>query len=135
MEIRLLPALPDDWRAGTFRGLRARGGYEVGVEWDQGVIVSASLRPVVSRAPGSRGSEDGESARAEARPPRCRVLSRTRLNARVTFDGEAMAVPDVEAAVLLSDEEGVFEGGVLWYSVSVRGLRPGERVLFLPTGS
>jgi len=42
--IHLLPALPAAWSTGSFRGLRARGGLEVGVEWKDGKAVSASLK-------------------------------------------------------------------------------------------
>ncbi|MUP46034.1 glycoside hydrolase family 95 protein [Gramella sp. BOM4] len=31
--IHILPALPDDWSNGEVRGLKARGGFEVGVAW------------------------------------------------------------------------------------------------------
>jgi alpha-L-fucosidase 2 len=47
-EIQLLPALPDAWSAGAFRGLRARGGVVVDVEWKGGLAVSANLHATAS---------------------------------------------------------------------------------------
>jgi alpha-L-fucosidase 2 len=45
-EISLLPALPEAWTEGHFKGFRARGGVEVSLEWKEGLAVSATLHPV-----------------------------------------------------------------------------------------
>jgi len=43
-EIELLPALPPAWPEGRVTGLRARGGFEVDVQWRGGALVRAVVR-------------------------------------------------------------------------------------------
>ncbi|MEO8028772.1 MAG: glycoside hydrolase family 95 protein, partial [Bryobacteraceae bacterium] len=56
-EVQLLPALPAAWASGRANGLRARGGFEVDLVWNAGVLSAATLRarvagPVKVRSPG-----------------------------------------------------------------------------------
>ncbi|MES1221115.1 MAG: glycoside hydrolase family 95 protein [Bacteroidota bacterium] len=43
-EIHLLAALPDAWKEGSVKGLKARGNFEISVAWKNNVITNATVK-------------------------------------------------------------------------------------------
>ncbi len=41
--VKLLPALPDDWKTGSFTGFCARGGFVVDASWENGLVRSMKV--------------------------------------------------------------------------------------------
>lgn len=42
--IEILPALPDAWDSGEVKGLKARGGFEINVKWDNKLVVTLDIK-------------------------------------------------------------------------------------------
>jgi alpha-L-fucosidase 2 len=73
--IRLLPALPDEWKNGSVRGLQARGGFEVSIAWKEGALTSATLRS--TKGEPCRVSYKNEAVELKIKPGKSATVDRT----------------------------------------------------------
>jgi alpha-L-fucosidase 2 len=44
-EILLLPALPEQWKSGSIKGVKARGGFTLDIDWEQGKLSMVKIIP------------------------------------------------------------------------------------------
>ena len=66
-EIHLLPALPKAWPAGKVTGLRARGGFTVDIEWQDGKVKNYRIASTEPREVQVRVNGETTTVKAEKR--------------------------------------------------------------------
>lgn len=68
-ELALLPAVPEAFAEGRVRGLRARGGFEVDLEWSEGRLVEAVITSLRGAPVQVRTAEDVQVEATEGPTP------------------------------------------------------------------
>ena len=71
-EIDLLPALPRAWANGSVQGLRARGGFEVSMIWEDGTLSEGHLLSLLGNPCRLRVNTEFVITKAARTPDRCK---------------------------------------------------------------
>jgi alpha-L-fucosidase 2 len=48
-EIKILPALPREWKSGSVQGLHAKGGFQVDIVWDNRSLKESRIRSSLNK--------------------------------------------------------------------------------------
>lgn len=79
--IHLLPALPDAWAEGSITGLRAKGNFTIGIDWNGGKLAKATVY-----------SGSGEPCEMRYGNSVCKFKTQRGKTYTVTFDGKSLKV-------------------------------------------
>jgi nicotinamidase-related amidase len=82
-ELSLLPALPKSWQTGEVKGLRARGGFDVDLEWKDGTLLRSVVKANYDRT--------------------CKL--RTKTPVRILSDGKEIEVKKTESTLIEFDAQ------------------------------
>lgn len=85
-EIALLPALPQTWSNGSVRGLRARGGHQISMQWTAGKLTSAVIKAGFAQPTYFRTPAGTQIVRFEGR--------KSRISAKLSGEGRVAASLD-----------------------------------------
>jgi alpha-L-fucosidase 2 len=78
--IDLLPALPDEWREGEFKGVCARGGFELNMKWKNKTITEVEI---LSKAGNSCRIDDGNNFKIIMNGKK--IASKTNMDGSIEF--------------------------------------------------
>jgi alpha-L-fucosidase 2 len=48
--VQILPALPPSWKSGYVKGLRARGGFEMDIQWENNLLKEVKITSLLGNS-------------------------------------------------------------------------------------